>query len=91
MSFPVEPRHISQFAKQNDISVDVYTLYDEKISPLRKTVIRKLEHVDSLLIHTLNNFHNVWIKNVLCLLKGFTVLPENYPDKADVAQSENRN
>ena len=96
ISFPVQPLQIPQFEKQNDISIDVYTLCDDndddqKISPLHKAIRRKVKHIDLLLIQTANIFHYVWIKNLSRLLKDFTVLSERFSDDvAKSAQSENR-
>ena len=36
--FPVKPSQITDFAKQNDISIDVHTLSDKNISPVHTTV-----------------------------------------------------
>ena len=87
--FPVKPSQIPDFEKKNDISIDVCTASDKNISPVYKTVRKKLKHVDSLLIQSLNNFYYVWIKSLLWLLKGLTILPKIFPVNAEIAQSKN--
>ena len=89
ITFPVEPSQVARFEKQNDISIDIYILRNEKISLLHKSVEKNPKHIDLLLIRTLKDFHYVWIKKLSWLLKSFTVLSESFQEKNRVTQSRN--
>ena len=89
MTFPVEPSQVARFEKNNNISIDIYNLHNEKISALHKTVERKPKHVDLLLIRTLKDFHYVCIKDLPKLLKSLMGLPRSYSEKNKLAEPEN--
>ena len=82
--FPVDPSQVPRFEEQNNISIDIYTFQDGKITLFYKTMSKMSKHVDLLLIKTLDSLHYVRIKKLSCLLKNFKVSPK-------VGESENIN
>ena len=54
IKFPVEPKDVTKFERQNDVLVNVYILkrYDERhdVSPLHLTSFKQEQHVNLLLI-----------------------------------------
>ena len=70
IEFPVRLSQIPQFEKQNDISIDVYSLQDYKsLSVLHKTIKINQNHVDLFL----TGDHFFRIKDLPRLLQSFVV------------------
>ena len=91
IDFPVIPKDIPQFEIVNDISINVYGWTDgsdKNLLLVHKTLTKKPTHIDLFLIAEI--FHYAWIKDLPCLLKYFTVVPDRFLENNEVAQSENK-
>ncbi|XP_012227061.2 uncharacterized protein, partial [Linepithema humile] len=70
IEFPMTLPQISKFEKLNTISVNVFTIEDSKIIPLRLTDDKKEKHVNLLYVHGNNEAHFVYIKDLSRLVSS---------------------
>ena len=64
IEFPVTLPQISKFEKLNSISVNVFTVQEESITPLRLTKEKQEKHVNLPYIAEHNEAHFAYIKNL---------------------------
>ena len=64
ISFPIKWRDIDKFERNNDISINVLGLVDNKIVTLRKTKQKKEKHVILFKLKNETTEHFAWVKNL---------------------------
>ena len=64
ISFPVGWRDIDKFERNNDISINVLGLVENKIVTLRKTKHKKEKHVILFKLKNAKTEHFAWVKNL---------------------------
>lgn len=70
IEFPVTVSQIKKFEHANDISINVYSIEEKNIVPLRLSELKRDRHVNLLYIEDNNVGHFAWIKNLSRLVSS---------------------
>ncbi|XP_070155793.1 uncharacterized protein, partial [Polyergus mexicanus] len=70
IEFPVTVNQIKKFELFNDISINVYSIEEKNIVPIRLSELKKDKHVNLLYVEDNNVGHFAWIKNLSRLVSS---------------------
>ncbi|XP_070169738.1 uncharacterized protein, partial [Polyergus mexicanus] len=70
IEFPVNVNQIKKFEHANNISINVYSIEEKNIVPIRLSELKKDKHVNLLYVEDNNVGHFAWIKNLSRLVSS---------------------
>ncbi|XP_070156745.1 uncharacterized protein [Polyergus mexicanus] len=70
IEFPVTVNQIKKFELANDISINIYSIEEKNIIPIRLSELKKDKHVNLLYMEDNNVGHFAWIKNLSRLVSS---------------------